>query len=64
MLHSLPVWTVLLVQHGSCFLLYYICSPPPPIYQVLSDERSRKRYDYALAHPEEDIQVRMKRFQR
>jgi curved DNA-binding protein CbpA len=25
-------------------------------YEVLSDERSRKRYDYALAHPEEDIQ--------
>lgn len=24
---------------------------------MLSDERSRKRYDYALAHPEEDIQV-------
>lgn len=31
--------------------------------QVLSDERSRKRYDYALAHPEEDIQVRVKRSQ-
>lgn len=24
--------------------------------QILSDSRSRKRYDYALAHPEEDIQ--------
>jgi hypothetical protein len=25
-------------------------------YEVLSDDRSRKRYDYALEHPEEDIQ--------
>lgn len=23
--------------------------------QVLSDDRSRKRYDYALAHPEEEV---------
>lgn len=24
-------------------------------YEVLSDDRSRKRYDYALAHPEEEV---------
>lgn len=39
---------------GCCMFTDCLCTLHP---QVLSDERSRKRYDYALAHPEEDIQV-------